>query len=65
MDLDDIAPRKSDAPIDALEGEELDSYSLDELAERIRRLEREIARTKELLKSKEASKSAAESLFRS
>jgi len=65
MDLDDIAPKKQDAPIDALEREELDSHSVDELAERKRRLEREITRTEEMLKSKEASKSAAESFFRS
>lgn len=63
MDLDDLVPRKSDAPLDGLEGEDLDGHSISELEERKRRLAREIVRVEAVIKEKEASKSAAESVF--
>ncbi|GEQ98637.1 hypothetical protein JCM17844_22740 [Iodidimonas gelatinilytica] len=62
MDMEDRPVRK-DQPIKALEGEDLDSYSLDDLVERIERLRAEIARTERVRASKGASQAAAEALF--
>ncbi len=64
MDADDLLPRKSDSPIDAIELEILDDMSRDELSERAKRLEREIQRTKIMLESKNSSMADAESLFK-
>lgn len=64
MDLDDL-PKKKDAPINAVEAEKLDDYSVDELKERIKVLKREIKRTEKDLKAKDASKAAAEAVFKS
>ncbi len=64
MDLDDL-PKKKDTPVDALEAEKLDDYSVDELKERIKTLKREIERTEADLKAKDASKAAAEEVFKS
>lgn len=63
MDLDDL-PKKKDTPVDALEAENLDDYSVDELKERIKVLKREIERTEQDLKAKDASKAAAEAVFK-
>ncbi|MHA1543651.1 MAG: DUF1192 domain-containing protein [Alphaproteobacteria bacterium] len=63
MELDDL-PKKKDTPVDALEAEKLDDYSVDELKERIKILKREIERTEKDLKSKDASKAAAEAVFK-
>lgn len=52
MDWDE--PRKAAAPLDLVESEPLDEWSRDELVERIRRLEREIARTRRVLDAKSA-----------
>lgn len=46
-------------------GEPLESISVEELDERIALLQQEIARLEAALKSKQASKSAAESFFKS
>lgn len=64
MDLDDL-PKKKDTALDALEAENLDSISLDELVERIKILHREITRTEAEIKAKNASKAAAEAVFKS
>lgn len=64
MDLDDL-PKKKDTPVDALEAEKLDDYSVDELRERIKVLKREIERTEQDLKAKDVSKAAAEAVFKS
>lgn len=64
MDIDD-RPRKKDTPVEAIEGEKLDDYSIDELRERIRILKREIERTEAELSAKDASKQAAERFFKS
>ena len=63
MDLDD-ASKKKDTPIEAIEAEKLDSLSVDELAYRIKALGREIERTEAELKEKDASKAAAEDVFK-
>jgi len=64
MDLDD-RPKKKERPVDVLEAEKLDDYSVDELKERIRVLNREVERTGVELKAKDASKAAAEAAFKS
>ena len=63
MDLDDL-PKKKDSTLDALEAEKLDDYSVDELKERLKVLKREIERTEQDLKAKDASKAAAEAVFK-
>ena len=63
MDLDDL-PKKQSTPLENLEAEKLDSLSGDELRERIKILKREIERTEVDLEAKEASKAAAESVFK-
>ena len=63
MDLDDL-PKKKERPVDAVEAEKLDDYSVDELKERIKVLKREIERTEAELKVKDASKQAAEDVFK-
>lgn len=64
MDIDDLIPRKSDSPIDAIELEAVDDLSRDDLSERIHRLEREIQRIEVMLESKKSSMADAESLFK-
>lgn len=64
MDVDDLTPRK-DAPLRALELEELDSLSLEELDERMARLAAEIERARAVKSGKEASRSVAEGVFNS
>ena len=63
MDIEDLAP-KAAAPIKALLAEDLSSLSLDELQERVELLEAEIARIENMLKSKDKSRQAAESVFK-
>lgn len=62
MDMDE-RPKSSDLPIDALEAEELDRYSLADLEDRIARLEAEIVRTRGIHRKKGTSQAAAEALF--
>ncbi|OYX43279.1 MAG: hypothetical protein B7Y87_04100 [Sphingomonadales bacterium 32-64-22] len=63
MDDDDLPRRRGDAA-DQLSKESLDSYSLDELADRIALLEAEIARVKAHRDKAGAHKLAAEALFK-
>jgi uncharacterized small protein (DUF1192 family) len=62
MDDDDRPRRRGDAA-DALASESLDSYSRDELAERIAKLEAEIARVVAHRDKAQAHMSAADALF--
>ena len=55
------APRG--ASLDAATREDLDGYSVEELAERIARLEGEAARTRKALERKQSGRSAADALF--
>lgn len=64
MDLDDL-PKKKSSPLDDVEAEKLDSLSVDELKERIKILKREVERTEKELAAKDASKQAAEAVFKS
>ena len=63
MAMDDL-PKKKDTPIEAIEAEKLDTFSLDELTYRIRVLKREIVRIEAEIKAKSASMSAAEDVFK-
>ena len=63
MDIEDLAP-KAAAPIKALLAEDLSSLSLDELEERIELLRGEMARIEAMLESKDESRQAAESAFK-
>jgi uncharacterized small protein (DUF1192 family) len=60
MDLDDL-PRKP-APVTV--GENLDLLSVAELEHRIQALESEMARVKAAIASKQASKTAADAVFK-
>lgn len=62
MDFDDVTPKVDDA-INQVLKEDLSSHSIDELEERIANLVGEIERVKELIKSKNASRDAADSVF--
>jgi uncharacterized small protein (DUF1192 family) len=62
MDLDDLQPRKK-LP-DIVLGEDISALSAHELEARIARLEQEIARCREAIASRQATKSAAENFFK-
>ena len=62
MDLDDLAPRKKQPPIQL--GEDIAALSAHELEQRIARLEAEIARCREAIAARHATRSAAESFFK-
>jgi uncharacterized small protein (DUF1192 family) len=64
MDADDLIPRKKDDALTALVTQDLDPLSVDELRERIVRLEGEIGRTRAKLDGATKFRSAADSLFR-
>jgi len=63
MDEDDLPRRRGDAA-GLLSKESLDTYSLDELADRIAQCEAEIARIKEHRDKAAAHRSAADALFK-
>ena len=62
IDLDELAPRKPKGEI--ILGEDLSALSVHELEKRIAALEAEIARTKEALRSRAATKNAADAFFK-
>ena len=62
LDADDLTPRKKLA--DIVLGEEIGTLSAHELENRIARLEEEIARCREAIKARLATKSAAENFFK-
>jgi uncharacterized small protein (DUF1192 family) len=62
MDLDDLAPRKKPPQIQL--GEDISTLSAHELEERIRLLEEEIARCKNAIAARHATKSAADNFFK-
>ena len=62
MDLDDLQPRKK--PPEILLGEDIGALSAHELEVRIARLEEEIARCREAIRARLATKSAAENFFK-
>jgi uncharacterized small protein (DUF1192 family) len=62
IDLDELMPRKPKA--ETIIGEDLSAMSVHELEARIATLEAEIARTKDALRSRAATKNAADSFFK-
>jgi uncharacterized small protein (DUF1192 family) len=62
MDLDDLQPRKK--PPEIVLGEDIGALSAHELEARIARLEEEIARCREAIRARLATKSAAENFFK-
>lgn len=65
MTFEDLEPRpQRGAAVSALGREDLDLYSIEELSERIKGLEAEIARARAAITGKSAKKSAAEALFK-
>jgi len=62
IDLDELAPKKPKA--ETVLGEDLSAKSAHELEARIAALEAEIARTKEALHSRAATKNAADAFFK-
>ncbi|MFZ1989372.1 MAG: DUF1192 domain-containing protein [Alphaproteobacteria bacterium] len=62
IDLDELAPRKPG--ISSFRHEDLSRYSIADLDERIKDLEAEIARCRELKASKQATMASAQGLFK-
>jgi uncharacterized small protein (DUF1192 family) len=62
MDLDELQPRKK--PPEIVLGEDIGALSAHELEARIARLEEEIARCREAIRARLATKSAAEGFFK-
>ena len=62
MDLDDLQPRKK-LP-DVVLGEDISTFSAHELEQRIARLEEEVARCRQAIAARPATKSAAENFFK-
>ena len=62
IDIDELAPRKPKPQ--AVLGEDLSAMSADELEARIASLEAEIARSREALRSRTATKNAADAFFK-
>ncbi len=64
MDLDDTLPRKQNDMLTALQKEDLDRLSRDELAERIGILQAEIIRAQNRLDGASQFRSVADALFK-
>ena len=62
IDLDELMPRKPKT--ETVLGEDLSAMSVHELEARIASLEAEIVRTKEALRTRAATKSAADAFFK-
>ena len=62
IDLDELLPRKP--KLELVIGQDISTLSVTELEARIVALEDEIARTREALKARAATKSAADSVFK-
>jgi len=62
LDPDELIPRKAKSEISV--GQDITALSVEELGARIAVLEEEIRRTREALVAREATKSAADAVFR-
>lgn len=62
IDLDELVPRKPKSQ--SVLGEDLSTMSVTELEARIAALEQEIVRSREALKSRAATKNAADAFFK-
>ena len=64
MDLDELFPNKPEDPLTLLGKQDLDPLSVDELEERIRTLEGEIARVRAKIDAAVNHRASAEALFK-
>ena len=64
MDMDDDLPKRADDPLRLLRLQDLAPLSTDELHQRVKVLEAEIARTKMKIEQSVNHKASAEALFR-
>ena len=64
MDIDETLPRKTSGPLLALQLEDLDRLSREELKERVVQLEAETRRTKNRLEGASSFRSVADALFK-
>lgn len=64
MDPDDLSPKRSDDPLDALIKMDLDPFSVDELKARVVMLETEISRIQAQISASVNHRASAEALFR-
>ena len=64
MDLEELFPSKPEDPLTQLVKQDLDPLSVEELQERIRTLEGEIARTSAKMTAAVNHRASAEALFR-
>jgi len=64
MDLDELFPSKPDDPLTQLVKQDLDPLSVEELEERIRTLEGEIARVQAKIAAAVNHRASAEALFK-
>jgi uncharacterized small protein (DUF1192 family) len=64
MDLDELFPSNPDDPLTLLIRQDLDPLSVDELHERIRLLEEEIARVRAKIDASVSHRASADALFR-
>jgi len=66
MDLDDLQPRKKlpENLVGIVLGEDISALSAHELEQRIGRLEEEVARCRQAIAERHATKSAAENFFK-
>lgn len=64
MDFDDL-PIKKNTPVTEVEKEDLSTISVEELQERVARLNAEITRTQAEIEAKQGSRNAAEAFFKS
>jgi uncharacterized small protein (DUF1192 family) len=64
MDLDELFPNKPDDPLKLLTKQDLDPLSVDELTDRVKVLETEIARTKAKIDASVNFRASADELFR-
>jgi uncharacterized small protein (DUF1192 family) len=62
IDLDELMPRKP--KVETVLGQDISTLSVKELEERIAALEAEIQRTREALKARASTRSAADSVFK-
>jgi uncharacterized small protein (DUF1192 family) len=64
MDLDDLFAKRPDDPLVKLSRQDLDPFSVEELAERVALLEQELSRVKQKLEGAVNFRASADALFK-
>jgi uncharacterized small protein (DUF1192 family) len=65
MDIDELFPKRADDPLAQLARQDLDPFSVDELAARATALEAELARVKQKMEGAVNFRATADKLFKS